>query len=548
PADEYSALLHARWLEQQHQQHRQQQHRQQRMKPGGVGTWVVIGVATLAALAVITMGYITVVSDYDSDPLPDPNGTRLDSPSVGRFLHITDMHVDPYYLEGSTTYSSCHRKPLSSPLDTAAKGRKGDKDGHLHTGRFGLPTAKCDSPIALINATSKYLKSEWSRLLDFVIWTGDSGRHDNDNEIPRTFKEIIKQNYITSGALSRAFGDLPIVPNIGNNDISPHNELSAPGHKRARKTFKLLGEAWKDFIPEDQLNTFLYGGYFAKDVMEYSSGSDDSSGNGGLGTRGLKKIPKHKNPSKRKQTRQSKGLTALSLNTIYWYRANEKVGGCKADDSPGLAQLAWIRYQVRRARERNRDLIILGHVVPNRDNYRPTCYHGYARTVTQVVPAPALHSGLKDDDDADLPIVHAQLFGHSNVDVWSFVGQEVEWLQSNYGSNVTDDSGGDDKRLWWEREIDEESGYFGKLIRDVWSASSPSGDSLVSTLVQAERGWEDMEDDSPDVHFVEDASGSIWPSSAEPAKASNALPGDFIDTLLKEFERVLVQPRIPRMG
>ncbi|KAI7833972.1 hypothetical protein BX661DRAFT_140347, partial [Kickxella alabastrina] len=264
------------------------------------------------------------------------------------------LHVDPYYVEGSTTYSQCHRKPPT--LATSPQ---------QHTGRYGVAEAKCDSPVALINVTSEYLRQMWADQLDFVIWTGDSGRHDGDAELPRTFDEIIEQNYITAAAMRHAFKQhrIPIVPNIGNNDISPHNELGEPGHKRAKKTFKQLADAWDGFIPQNQLATFLHAG-----------------------------------------TLPTMWLTTTTqsplLNTIYWYRANAKVGGCRAEDSPGLEQLAWIRYQIRRARQRNRDLILMGHVVPSRDNYRPTCYHGYARTVTQVIPPPPL-AGEKRADAAD---------------------------------------------------------------------------------------------------------------------------------------------------
>ncbi|KAJ2718769.1 Endopolyphosphatase [Coemansia sp. Benny D115] len=514
------------------------------------------------------------------------------------------------FSSGSTTYSQCHRLP-PSVVPSSASRTVLDKDGHKDTGRFGIAEAKCDTPVALINATAEYLRKTWADDLDFVIWTGDSGRHDNDAEIPRTFDEIILQNHITAGAMRHAFGHhgIPVVPNIGNNDISPHNELAAPGHKRARKTFKLLADAWRGFIPENQLATFLYGGYFARDVVDY-----DKGGRGG----------------------GRRGITALSLNTIYWYRANNKVGGCAAEDSPGLAQLAWIRYQMRRARRRNRDLILLGHVVPNRDNYRPTCYHGYARTVTQVIPPPPIEAKLSSSatttktkkparsGDQDLPQVHAQLFGHSNVDVWSFVGQEIEWLESttplgnntqslmtkpSTAANSQSSSGGDeessapDKRLWWEREVDEETGRFGKLIRDVWTEDSVPAtdnnkgnnrvvydDSTLDALFSAvnsgapERNWADMEDD-PAVQYVQHSSSasSIWPvvvASGDASKAqttsypdatgsdsdaaaavsgtdgvvnatlaTSALPGNFVEALLKEFERVLVQnPRPPRLG
>ncbi|KAJ1740981.1 Endopolyphosphatase [Coemansia sp. RSA 1086] len=471
--------------------------------------------AGLVLLAVLVCSGVVVCMLHTSLNAANTNRHRLNSTAVGRFLHITDMHVDPGYKPGSTIYSQCHRYPPHTANSAATMS-----DGHKHTGRFGIPLAKCDSPIALINATSKYLQSNWADKLDFVIWTGDSGRHDGDPEQPRTFDQIIAGNNIAVHALQSVFGDsIPVVPNIGNNDISPHNELAAPGHKTARKTFEQLSHAWQNLVPKDQLRTFLYGGYFAKDVVDYDS----------------------------PRAGESTGITALSLNTIYWYRANAKVGGCRAKDSPGLAQLAWIRYQMRRARARNRDLILLGHVLPNRDNYRPTCYHGYARTVTQVVPAPALRNASDESviaDESDMPAVHAQLFGHSNVDVWAFVGQEAKWISSLDPLGLGDQQNGSmgDNRLWWERQVDEETGRFGKMIRNIWEATSPDTTSP-SDFYADERLWENMEDDPPVQFSASESSAEIVPISETTSNISapQRLPSDFVETLLKEYKQVLVK-------
>lgn len=40
----------------------------------------------------------------------------------GRFLHITDLHPDPFYKEGATFGSSCHLKPGEKPHSGSAKG------------------------------------------------------------------------------------------------------------------------------------------------------------------------------------------------------------------------------------------------------------------------------------------------------------------------------------------------------------------------------------------------------------------------------------------
>ncbi|KAJ2820363.1 Endopolyphosphatase [Coemansia sp. 'formosensis'] len=411
------------------------------------GLYAVAIIALLATFSIAAMLWTMLAANIGD------TSERLTSAAVGRFIHITDLHVDPNYLPGATAYSQCHRGA-----------------GDMATGRFGRPNAKCDSPVALINATAEYLRQQWSDKVDFVAWTGDSGRHDNDAEVPRTLDEIIVQNEMAAGAMRHAFPHVAIVPNVGNNDVSPHNELPAPGHKRARETFRRLAQAWDGLVPQDQLSTFLYGGYFACDVQDT--------------------------------------LTLLSVNTMYWYRANAKVGGCKAGDSPGLAQLAWIRWQIRRARARGRDIIVLGHVAPSGDNYRPTCYEGYMRTVAQLVPPPGPDGP---------PLIHAQLFGHSNVDAWAFVGPDAEWASP---TNSTQDA-----RLWWEREVDEEEGRFGDLIRGVWSDSQ-----LVETMAGEERDWALMEEEDD-----------------QPVRP--AVPGDFVETLLREYERVLMQtPRHPRLG
>ncbi|KAJ2716565.1 Endopolyphosphatase [Coemansia spiralis] len=447
---------------------------------------------------------VELLAASDTAPAGD-DGRRLEQPFVGQYLHITDLHVDMQYREGSTVYSSCHRRPPPSVAGAV------DGDGHKHTGRFGLALSKCDSPVALINATRDFLQSEMANV-DFVAWTGDSGRHDRDLDQPRTFGEIVDGNRIAAAALRAAYPHIPVVPNMGNNDVSPHNELPAPGHQRARRTFAKLAEAWAGMVPDDQMATFLYGGYFARDVAEYTGRA------GG-----------------------ARGLTVLSLNTMYWFRANDMVGGCRARDSPGLAQLAWVRYQLRRAHERNRDLILLGHVMPSRDNYRATCYHGYARTVTQTAPPPPRRA----TPNWPLPLVHAQLFGHSNVDVWGFIGHESAWLAGPdplANGTAATEAASKDKRLWWEREVDDEDGRMGELIHTVWSGAA----DLVS--VPGERPWEAMEDDPP-VRFAAASDGTLWPTVATLMDPVKRVPSDFLDDLLGEFKRVVAQePHNPRLG
>jgi len=83
--------------------------------------------------------------------------------------------------------------------------------------------------MSLVNLTFAYLKKEWADKVDFVIWTGDSARHDIDRQVPRTPKEIYELNRMMVSKMEDTFGkDVVIVPSVGNNDVYPHN-VFAPG-------------------------------------------------------------------------------------------------------------------------------------------------------------------------------------------------------------------------------------------------------------------------------------------------------------------------------
>jgi len=175
----------------------------------------------------------------------------------GRFLHITDFHPDPFYKTYTSTTSdaACHRD--RGPA-----------------GIYGAETSGCDSPFALINQTFKWINDNIKDDIDFIIWTGDSARHDNDDEIPRTQEQVIEQNEYMVSKFAEVFGQsghgggtdafsIPIVPTFGNNYILPHNIFTAGPN---RWTLKYL-DIWRGFIPEEQRHQFQQGGWFSVEVI-----------------------------------------------------------------------------------------------------------------------------------------------------------------------------------------------------------------------------------------------------------------------------------------
>ncbi|PIL37181.1 hypothetical protein GSI_00873 [Ganoderma sinense ZZ0214-1] len=260
----------------------------------------------------------------------------------GRFLHITDMHPDPYYRAGSSEKKACHRgKP---------------KPGKPPAGHYGL--SDCDAPFSLTNYTLDFLEQEWADDIDFVIWTGDSARHDNDRKRPRTTAEIYGSNRAMSGKMEEVFvrRGIPVVPTIGNNDVWRTTcrlcfknwdaaaeivvqNIMMPGPNSITSEFSSI---WRPFVPFPAYQVFQRGGYFSVEVILNS-------------------------------------VAVISLNTMYFYDSNAAVGGCEHSDpqDPGNLQFDWLDVQLELFRSRKMQVWLSGHVPPSSRNYFPECYVRY---------------------------------------------------------------------------------------------------------------------------------------------------------------------------
>ncbi|KAE8453769.1 hypothetical protein EG329_009281 [Mollisiaceae sp. DMI_Dod_QoI] len=272
----------------------------------------------------------------------------------GKFLHITDLHPDPFYKIHASTEEddACHR-------------------GKGLAGTFGAETSDCDSPYALVNATFKWIKENLRDQVDFVVWTGDSARHDSDEEIPRNQDEVLSTNRWVAEKFLDTFGDdnvpgqpqsIPIVPTFGNNDILPHNILlSGPN-----KWLKSYTDIWNKFIPEEQRHGFERGGWYYVEV-----------------------IPKK--------------LAVFSLNTLYFFDHNAAVDGCALRSEPGFEHFEWLRIQLQFMRERGMKAILIGHVPPARTESKQlwdeTCWQKYTLWLQQY----------RD-------VIVGGLYGHMNID------------------------------------------------------------------------------------------------------------------------------------
>lgn len=247
----------------------------------------------------------------------------------GRFLHITDIHPDPYYLEDTSIENVCH---------------SGDPDGrHDRAPAFGKAMCGCDTSPLLMDETFKWIAENLRDKIDFVVWTGDNIRHDNDRHRPRTESQIFEWNSIVAKKLEDIFKnknslnprefDVPLIPSLGNNDVFPHNLFSLGPTLQTREYYRL----WGNLIPEEQQRTFDRAASFLKEVI----------------------------PGK---------LAVLSINTLYLFKANPLVDDCLSKKQPGYQLLLWLGYVLEELRKRKMKVWLTGHVPPIPKNCDSSCY------------------------------------------------------------------------------------------------------------------------------------------------------------------------------
>lgn len=318
----------------------------------------------------------------------------------GRFLHITDLHPDEHYKVHTSTEENiaCHR-------------------GHGLAGTYGAETSDCDSPLTLVNATLNWVAENLRDEIDFVVWTGDSARHDSDEEIPRHDKEILAMNRRIADAFVTTFSDddglvVPVVPTFGNNDIYPHNILM-PGPNKILTTYT---DVWKSFIPEEQRHSFQYGGWFYVEVI----------------------------PNK---------LAVFSLNTLYFFDRNAGVDDCAHPTEPGYKHFEWLRVQLQFLRERGMKAILMGHVPPARTSgkqlWDETCWQKYTLWLQQY----------RD-------VVVSSLYGHMNID--HFLLQDTHEIDLSLLEAESDERVSIRESLDEELSVESSKDYLIEL-RDDWS-------------------------------------------------------------------------------
>lgn len=280
----------------------------------------------------------------------------------GRFLHITDIHPDSLYKYGYSIDKNCHF-PLSNKTSLFTSDKGMDKAPF-----FGKAMSQCDSPMELMSSTLNWIEQNLKDKIDFIVWTGDNMRHDNDRYNPRTEISILDMNQLVSKTFYEQFisgtqdknsnVSIDIIPSLGNNDVFPHNLFALGPTLQTREFLKI----WYPYIPQEQQKFFQRGLCFIKEII----------------------------PNK---------LAVISINTLYLFKANPLVDNCNSSKQPGYQLLTWLGLVLDEMRYRGIKVWLSGHVPPLLKNLDDSCYNKFTMWV-------------KEYND----IIIGGVYGHMNVD------------------------------------------------------------------------------------------------------------------------------------
>ncbi|KAI8833734.1 Metallo-dependent phosphatase-like protein [Chytridium lagenaria] len=234
--------------------------------------------------------------------------------------------------------------------------------------------SNCDSPLALVEAAFEFFgKNKETRDPDFIIYTGDTSRHDRDLNRPRTTDDVLSDHRRIIEYFGKTYDlkRIKVFPTIGNNDVFGHSvQKYGP-----TPILSNLTEIWRPLgLNLDTDPNFQTGGWFIHHLNDK--------------------------------------LSIISLNTLWFYIWNNFTTDCTTPTAPGNIMMDWLDVELKRLKSVNKRAYIIGHISPkdemDKKAYFDACYDRYIRLV-------GTHSAT----------IAAHFHGHINFDMLSYLSHDT---------------------------------------------------------------------------------------------------------------------------
>ena len=307
--------------------------------------------------------------------------------------HITDVHVDPYYVTGAIAGSGCycelHDMCPRMPLDCNYT-----LDPTLQALIYGMPEDNCATPFSLWSATMEFLTdavhNNPSPLALFTGDFGEAGLSASCSDSSPAQDQII--NIINNGMMSvrtaLRYGNpnAVVYGSLGNHDTTPGDIYYGTNEMQwlYNNLTKIFGNDFSN--DKEALSTLLHGGWYVTPVTSITTGP---------------------------------GLYIIALNTNYWTTLNSQLTNTSSEAYQlGQEQFIWLNTTLSNLTIQNKKVLISGHIPPG--GFWLTGYWTIFRKIMTLYPNTVI----------------ASFFGHTHVDQFTIVrscqaiapNQPIDWI------------------------------------------------------------------------------------------------------------------------
>ncbi|XP_036675565.3 sphingomyelin phosphodiesterase 1 [Drosophila suzukii] len=166
-------------------------------------------------------------------------------------LHLTDIHYDPEYAEGSNAACDepmCCRNSLPAGSDSSAAAG------------FWSDYRDCDCPKRLILSAFDHIRE--NHKIDWIYHTGDVPPHNVWSTTKQGNMDMLTE---IDGLLAEYFPNTPIYPCLGNHEPHPTNVFAndeVPEELKVDWLYQHVWSLWSKWLPAEAKDTVLRGGYY----------------------------------------------------------------------------------------------------------------------------------------------------------------------------------------------------------------------------------------------------------------------------------------------
>ncbi|TKR82050.1 hypothetical protein L596_015827 [Steinernema carpocapsae] len=194
-------------------------------------------------------------------PHKDPVQPAADKPKL-RVLQISDLHVDFEYAVGTEAdcgEPQCCRFPKNNHEFSS---RLSVKKPAGYWGTIG----SCDTPYWTLDNMMQHL-AKTEKYLDYIIVSGDLESHADWDYSHKGHEEMVKN---TSALFKKYFPNVNTYFAVGNHEGVPIDNFAprwAPEKFNMDWLYGTMAEAWKGWVPDDQLDHVKFNGCYMKKLF-----------------------------------------------------------------------------------------------------------------------------------------------------------------------------------------------------------------------------------------------------------------------------------------